>query len=77
MDCKAYGVYQPGITCHSIPMISGRETRQKHRAEATEVPWEHATRTSGATSAAVGLLGVSPERQAGGRLAKGALAESG
>ena len=75
MGSKAYGIYQSGITCHSIPMISGREERQKHRAGTTEVPWEHTTRTSGATSVAVGLLGISPEQQVGRRSGKGALGE--
>lgn len=56
-------------------MISGREERQKHRAEAAEVPWEHTSHTSVATSAAVSLLGVGPEGQVHGQLGKGALGE--
>lgn len=64
-------VSQPGITCQLTPVIS---RRQRHRAEATEVPWEHTTRTSGATSVAVGLPG-GQSREAGGWLGERALGE--
>lgn len=55
-------------------MISEREARQKHRAEAVEVPWDHTRRTSGLVlqSARVGSV----PRGSGQQLREGLLHES-